>query len=288
MQKRFNFIKKLYSCAFLIATMFSINNVCANEQSGLILSGIDTMLQSGQCNGMDFILGRPCTSSTDNGCNGHFNIGYENPDGFRAWLTGQGLVLDKGKMNLDSIKSAPPDSQMKEDLGIGLYRIFCIVPDSLKKCIGNCYILKTPIDPRSIWNRPFYAKFKILELNEIDTTIHSIRMVFLWAFNRSGPHDLTTAGLDTFHLETPTLSQPASNSLMKASHSSASQAVFKVSGNNFSLPHKLLGKVKWLSIWDLQGKRLAEIKLNKSNSLIQMPKDLRRNGILIVRAEINN
>jgi hypothetical protein len=260
--------------------MLNNNILCA--QVGLVVFGIDTMRNDNF--GMDFILQRPCLSSSDNQCHPHFCVGLDAVE-LVAWINGQGLVLDMGKMNLDSIKSAPPDSQMKEDFGIEIsYRIFLIAIDSMQKCIGNCYIFKTGLDSRRGYQ--MYAKFKILGFNVVDSINHYVKMRFLWVCNRSGYPNLASSGLDTFHLDPPTLNRLGNKLLGIGNHFEAKQYIFKSSGNRFNLPQEYMGKVNRFSVWDLQGKRLAEIKLNKSNSLIQMPKDLRRNGILIVRAEI--
>jgi hypothetical protein len=287
MRSRYCYKTCMLLLSFSLSLLFCINNGYAKTQSGLILSGMDTLFDDAQHNGMDFVLQRPCTSATlDPGCNAHFGFDFITDAYFTA-LAGQGRALDMGKQNLDSIKSAPPESQMNSELVPGYrYSIFKIIPDSLRKCIGNCYILETGIDPRPTLKVHFYAKFKILKFNAVDSINHYFKMVFLWAYNSDALHDLTTSGLDTFHLETPTLSQSEGNLLRNEKYASMNQHAFKVLENDFRLPQTFLGKAKSFSIWNSQGRKLAQIRLNKTNLLIQMPKDLKGKGIFIVKADI--
>jgi hypothetical protein len=255
---------KLFNAINLIIVIIFFNgNIClAKSSAGLILSGIDTLE-----GGFDFLLQRPCTSSTDISCKAHFDFLWDHAYIGRISTSG-GRMLDLGKMNLDSIKSAPADSVMKDDLGLGQpYIFFRIASDSLKKCIGNVYILKTGIDPRR--GNHLYAKIKILNFLEIDIVIHQLKMVFLWVNNRSGFQDLSSTGLDTFHLDsTPIISQ--NNRQIKynnLSHTSGGQFVFKVFGDRFNLPQEILGKVKSFTAYDLQGRKLGRIKIDKTSDV---------------------
>ncbi|HUI92779.1 MAG TPA: hypothetical protein VLX68_11080 [Chitinivibrionales bacterium] len=266
-------------CLFLILHSLSFGK----EESGLIFTGVDTLIDDAQHNGMDFVLERPCTSATsDNGCVRHFGLDYMGAyNAYTAGVPG-GLAADLGKLNLDSIKTAPPDSLMKYDLGLGLaYMFFKIAPDSLSKCIGNVYLLKTATDPRPVWNRPFYAKIKILKFIVVDSSQHQIQMVFLWAYNNSGTTDLHTSGLDTFHLGGTTLSQPVSG--RKQSTIGASPMVFKVATGKFSVPAYLQGKNAVIAVYDLAGKMLGRV-----SAANQKVMDLRKfsisNGVVVVRA----
>jgi hypothetical protein len=289
MHNKFYFNSRLLFLSFSVLIMLSINNVTANEKAGLVIYGIDTLFINGYLFGFDFVMQRACTSSTDNQCNAHFNIGWSTENFYLAWIMGQGLALDLGKLNLDSIKAAPPDSLMKDNLGLGqLFRIFRIAQDSLQNCLGNCYIIKTAIDPRPAIKVHFYSKFKILKIMVVDSTNHYIKMVLLWAYNSDALHDLTTSGIDTFHLETPTLNQSGRNLLRNEKYASMNQHAFKVVENDFRLPQAFLGKVKSFSIWNSQGKKLAQIKMDKTNLLIQMPKNLKGKGLFILRAENTN
>jgi hypothetical protein len=269
----------LFTITFLV-----IRNVLGETNGGLILSGIDTLIDGPWYCSFDFVLQRPCTSSTDVTCNSHFGFLWDGGyGGYLARLTGQGRMLDRGKLNLDSVKSAPADSVMQRDLGLGQpYIFFKIAPDSLSKCIGNVYVLKTGIDLRPVWNRPFYAKIKILKFIVVDSVQHQIKMVFLWAYNNTGTHDLTTSGLDTFHLD-PTIA--ARNSFGPAPLAQGiNNAVFKVVGDRFVLPPGLAGKNLALFVYDLSGKKLGQIAVNNEKA-INLRQFIKNRGVVVVKVE---
>lgn len=253
----------------------------AERDAGLILHGIDTISTNYQTKYFDFFTMAPCSTwgfPTDP-CNGNVGLQWESA-GYVLYTTGSGgLSMDMGKMNLDSIKFAPPDSLMHSNLGYGLYRVFHIDSDSLKKCVGNCYIIKTGVDPRQ--GVPFRAKLKILNFMVVDTVLHDIKMRFLWACNISGQPDLTTSGLDTFHLDTvPTLARiPSQNHISKIANG---QYIFKVMGDRFTIPQELAGKGKSLAVFDLQGRKLFTEEIGSELSV-----DLHRTpgggGVRVVR-----
>jgi hypothetical protein len=197
-------------------------------------------------------------------------------------------MRDLGKLNLDSIKSAPPDSLMKDDLGLGQpYMFLKIAPDSLSKCIGNVYLLKTATDPRPLWATAFYAKIRILKFIVVDSASHNIKMVFLWACQMSGTGDLHTSGLDTFHLD-GTATLPRNNaSTSHAAFSSRNQNVFKVVGDMFTVPKVLIGSGTSITVFDLSGRKLGTVRMGREGSV-----DLRgygaHNGVRVVRVETNH
>src|SRR5271157_6268596 len=117
-----------FRIVFLVILFLTIDTCWAKANGGLIFSGIDT-IYGGQ--GFDFVLQRPCSTSGDAACNPHFDYLWDGGyNGYIGRLSGLGLMLDLGKLNLDSIKSAPPDSVMKDDYGLGqLYVFFKIAPD---------------------------------------------------------------------------------------------------------------------------------------------------------------
>ena len=265
-------------CLLLVFIAFPFTT-WAKEDGGLILSGLDTMRNS---NGMDFVLQRPCTSSTDIQCNSHFSIGL---DGILlvAWINGQGRMLDLGKLNLDSVKSAPADSVMKDDLGLGQpYMFFKIAPDSLSKCIGNVYLLKTATDNRPGYGMPLYAKIKIIKFIVIDSASHQIKMVFLWGYNDSGTKDLTTSGLDTFHLDSTPISHRASGYPQPAPNNGA--MVFKVVTDKFTVPAYLKGKNAMIAVYDLAGKMLGKVAVGNAG-VIDLRKFGGARGVVVVRVE---
>jgi hypothetical protein len=185
-------------------------------------------------------------------------------------------------MNLDSIKLAPADSIFtKQPNGHG----DDIPADSLSSRIGNVYLMKTATDPRPAFNNAFYAKMRILKFNVVDSAQHQIKMVFLWAFNISGLPDLTTSGLDTFHLDGTTLDRPNNRLANSVNRVSTGQHVFKVVGDRFVLPQELVGRVKWLTVWDLRGKRVGRIEVGNSNPYLELPKDLRGKGMFVAKGE---
>ncbi len=258
-----------------------LTNASAETQGGLIISGLDT-LPAGR--GFDFVLERPCTTSSDVNCFYHFNFFWYGPDiNYFAQLNPpNGLMLDVGKINLDSIKSAPPDSLMFDNYNLGqLYVFFRIAPDSLSKCVGNVYILKTATDPREGY--PLYAKIRIIKFIAVDSSQHIVKMVFLWAYNNSGVHDLTTSGLDTFHLQGPpvaVLPRPSSIAGHAVSFSGGSR-VFTVVGDVFTVPRELEGKAVRIAVFDLRGRRLGEMEIGNRGTV-----DLSRvagDGVRVVR-----
>jgi hypothetical protein len=275
------FIRNKFQYFIVLIMFFMISNILGKTDGGLILTGIDTLR-----GGFDFVLQRPCTSSSDVGCNAHFAFLWDGGyNGHLARLTGQGRMLDLGKLNLDSIKSAPADSVMKDDLGLGQpYMFFKIAPDSLSKCIGNVYLLKTGNDPRPAWNRSVYAKIKIIKFIVLDSAQHQIKMVFLWAFNRSGYPDLTTAGLDTFHLNTPVVAQSPVFTANRISRSAGGQQVFKVVGDRFVVPAELSGPGIQLVIYDLKGKKVGKVAVG-SNRIIDLRVCGSTRGVVVVKIQ---
>jgi hypothetical protein len=184
-------------------------------------------------------------------------------------------------MNLDSIKTAPDDSIFtKQPNGHG----DDIPVDSLSSRIGNVYLMKTATDPRTIYNRPFYAKIRILKFIVLDSALHQIKMVFLWVYNDSGLPDLTSASLDTFHLDGITPNQPNNRLANCVNRASPGQYVFKVLGDRFTLPQELVGRVKWLTVWDLRGKKVGRIEVGNER-ILNLQGISRGNGIVVGRIE---
>jgi hypothetical protein len=193
-----------------------------------------------------------------------------------------GYAVKMGKMNLDSIKNAPTDSFFqKNQIGI----VDNILPDSLHSRIGNVYILKTGPDPRDKY--PYYAKIKIIKFIVVDSATHAIKMVFIWAANISGLHDVTTIGFDTFHLESPTINRPISSTAKSISPASPNQYVFKVVGDRFFLPREMVGRIQVVGIYDLAGRKLGKITFAPSTYVIDLSR-IKGNskGIVVVKLEM--
>jgi hypothetical protein len=274
----------------VIFMLVQASAIHGKEKGGLILSGLDTLSTKNQ-KGFDFVTQTCCTTSINTApyaCVDHFLINvYLSVNNYLLSLwpdnqNGPAYCINMGKMNFDSIKAAPADSIFtKQPNGHG----DDIPVDSISSRIGNLYLMKTATDPRPIYDNPFYAKVRILKFVVLDSAQHQIKMVFLWAYNLSGLPDLTTSGLDTFHLDGTTLNQPNNRLANSMNRANAGQCVFKVVGDRFVLPQELVGKVKWLTVWDLRGKRVARIEVGNSNSNLELPKDLKGKGIFVVKLE---
>jgi hypothetical protein len=137
--RRGNKVKASYHLALTAICIFFIapDSINGDVKGGLILSGIDTLIYTeGYPQAMDFVLQRPCSKTgEDPDCYAHIVLRADytsgsNPDVSALLLDieGQGLFIDTGYVNLDSIKYAPPDDQMNNDAGYGLYRVFRIPP----------------------------------------------------------------------------------------------------------------------------------------------------------------
>jgi hypothetical protein len=284
--------------------VFLVLRASGSEKGGLILSGFDTISIPKQ-KGFDFVKQTCCTTGVNMApypCVDHFLFAM---NGFYTKCilqmdvqSGDAYFIKMNKMNLDSIRTAPADSLFsKQPLGQG----DSIPVDSLSSRIGNVYLMKTAKDPRSFYDVPFYAKLKILKFIVIDSAQHQIKMVFLWAFNITGEPDLHTSGLDTFHLEPTTANQPSNQLARSVNHSLNNQYVFKVVDDRFVLPQELVGKVKWLTVWDLRGRMVGKIQLSmfndqfamsnairktgNGNLLLELPKDLKGRGMFVVKGE---
>ncbi len=250
---------------FIILIIFK-TNLIAEIMAGLIFSGVDTLhtkLYEGYHEGyFDFVLGRPCTSEVDYNSsefNDHivFTWDISPPVYVLAITPSYGLFKDFGKINLDSIKEAPPDSELVDRNGAGIYRVFNVTPDSLNSLIGTAYIIKTREDPRD--DCPFYVKLKILNFNVIDSINHEVEMAFLWAYQATGGKDLETTGLDTFNIPTAIVSDIKKSALQ--SNKRRIKTVFKVYGNRINIPEHLVGKVRFAEVYDLRGRLLGIVSV---------------------------
>lgn len=110
-------------------------------------------------------------------------------------------------------------------------------------------------------------------------------MVFLWTFNRSGYRDLTTAGLDTFHLDSvPTIARKPSYAANRISKSGGRQYVFKVVGDRFVVPGELQGTITSISMYNLNGRKLGSINVGNQR-VVDLRKFTAVKGVVVVRVE---
>ncbi len=270
--------------ATLLLCLFVILDASGAELSGLIVYGVDTINTKNQY-GFDFVTQQSCSVALIQApfsCVNHFTNIFDPSTNKYIFAPdnqdGPAYCITVGKMNLDSIKSAPSDS------------IFFLQPnghgddipvDSLSSRIGRVYLIKTAPDPRDHY--PYYAKLRIIKFIVVDSAQHQIKMVFLWAANITGYHDLTTSALDTFHLDTvPTLARAPGLSLSRISHPANPQYVFKVVGERFIIPQELVGKVKSLTVYDLKGKELGELVASGERN-VDLKRIAKNNEVAIIR-----
>lgn len=240
----------------------------------LILSGIDTIHTTNEY-GFDFITQQACTTfsfTPPYDCSNHFTFYYYSFTKQFALNSAGGYGYQAGKINLDSIKTAPPDSIFDK---LSLH-IDSLPQDSLRSFIGNCYIIKTGSDPRPAWSGVYYAKIKILNFKVIDSAQHQVDMIFLWVFQRSGSRSIPSSGLDTFHLSTSILSQRNSGI---SRHTT--QNGFKIIGDRFIVPPYLLGSRTSLGVYDLRGKMLGKIIVGDKR-VIDLSWFVKGRGVLVL------
>ena len=182
----------------IVPIFFFLISLLSSNSFGLKSHGMDSVITN-KSFGFDFVMQRACTSSSNYpGCFQHFyfaklgNIANRTYE-LGSWL-GYGIKI--GKMNLDSVNVAPPDSVFYLNDGV----TDIIHPDSLFSRIGDVYLIRSGTDPRL--HNIVYAKIKILDLSEIDKVNLDVKMKFLWVDNDGAYKDLSSSGLDTFHLTT--------------------------------------------------------------------------------------
>lgn len=243
----------------------------------LTLSGVDTISYAHEY-GFDFISQLACTTSTYTppyNCYNHFTFYYYNMISAYTLSAGTGYGIRAGKINLDSIKVAPPDSSFKMSP-----QFDSIPPDSLSSCVGNSYIIKTGVDPRD--GRIYFAKIRIVGFRVVDSASHTIVMRFIYACNVNGSRDISTSGLDTFNFPTSTI---PSGTTPRSLAFSSGQRVFKVVSDRFVVPKELLVSAVYCSVYNLSGKMLGRILIaNKRIIDLTGIKGVAK-GVLVVRVE---
>jgi hypothetical protein len=265
---------------FITAVLFLLLTVKGNLFA-LTLTGIDTILTNHEY-GFDFINQLACTTSTYNigyGCYNHFGFVYY-PFITQFDLNSYGgYGVQCGKVNLDSIKTAPPDSIFNKTP----LHIDSIPQDSLSFNLGNSYIIKTGVDPR--YASIFFAKIRFVGFRVVDSASHTIVLRFLWACNVNSSKDISTSGLDTFNLPTSAITNGSSR---KSLVFSAGQKIFKVISNRIVVPKELMGTRAYFTIYNLAGKRLDKIPIT-NNNVIDLSR-IKGNtlGVVVVKVERQN
>jgi hypothetical protein len=228
--------------------------------------------------GFDFIEQKACTSYSDYpGCHSHiFFTPFEDINLHYDIRVDFGYAVKAGKTNLDSLKTAPADTIFQKSPG----RADSIPPDSLASRVGNCYWIHTGTDPDLGWS--LYAKIKILDFKVLDSAARKVEMRFLYACNNQGVKNLTTSGLDTFHLNTPVITSHASS---PAVNRPSGQRVFKVVGDRFVVPGELLSAGAWLGVYDLRGRRLGIADIKGKNILDLSKFKCNKQKLLILKAQ---
>ncbi len=230
-----------------------------HEPKALILSGVDTLITYKRI-GFDFINQKACTTSSNTSdCIKHFYFHPYFDNTIWNYYIGVdfGYGIYMGKVNLDSLKTAPSDLEFQKSPG----RADSIPPDSLLSRVGNSYWIKTGVDPRN--NRLYFAKIRIVGFRVIDSASRRVEMRFLYACSPNGSRSIITS-LDTFHFDN-TAAQARRGYRGAASLSAG--GTFKVVGDRFMVPPELVGSGAVLGVYDLRGKRLGRITVGNRRTI---------------------
>lgn len=237
----------------------------------ILFTGLDTLSAQSFREYFDFVLQRPCTSETDLNSNqfySHIRFGWDGPSTYVLVMErSPGRFKCYGKVNLDTIKQAPPDSELTEDNGAGLWVVFRVPVtklDSLKSLVGNTYVVKTATNPRDI--APMYAKIRLLKFIVKDSANCLVDMVFLWACDIDGRKNLTTQNLDTFNLATNVIDNHKKKWLFSTNNL---RNITKFTGERFIIPDKLIGCVNLAYVYDLNGRLLEKITIKQNQKIIK-------------------
>jgi hypothetical protein len=232
--------------------------------------------------GFDFLDQVACTTNGSyKGCYTNFYIiGSSIATGL---VSNNGYGANMGKVNLDSLKTAPADSIFAKSPST----IDDIPFDSLPFRVGNSYWIKT--GPDADGGQILFAKIRILSFPIMDSIKPETAMTFLYAVSPNGSRTCITSGLDTFHLPyypTGVLPPEASPSKKTPVFSSPGQLVFKVVGDRFFLPKELEGISGYLSVFSLAGRRLERVAFDgKTREINLSGVGKSANGAVVVRVE---
>jgi hypothetical protein len=264
----------------LIILLFSISGF-GESKIILLQNGIDTLQIPGN-KGFDFLLGRVCKEVVNGGVNDSCfsHIEFRSFNNYYKLNSNDGYALKMGKVNLDSIYNAPPDSVfLRNEIGV----VDSFNSDSLIKSVGDVYILKTTVDPRKQYG--LYVKFKILGFKMIDCANRGVEMRFLWNANLSGLHDIGSyLPIDTFRLDTSgthCVSLSFRNIFKKPAM--REKAIKFVGFKNAVIKESMGGNMR-LGVFDIRGKKQGEILLS-NNQIIGWRQFEKSNGVYLLRLE---
>ena len=263
---------------------FLIFLCCAGSasQGQYVVTGLDTV-DTYRRLAFDFVAAIACTTGMGySGCFADFNFAAQGSisGGVTRWgydiVPGGGYGAKEGKVNLDSLTTAPPDSIFTKS-----YQIADDIPvDSLQFRVGCSYWIKTA--PYPVINQKMFAKLRILSFKVVDSANHKADMRFLWACDLTGDRNVPTSGLDTFHLATSgALSGPHSQVAAVAGKRS-----FAAVAGRFIVPQELAGRSGMLAVYSLTGRRLGSIQFTAHTREIDLKKaGILESGVLVVRFE---
>ena len=248
--------------AHLVVVLSAVSIAFGGQErilQGRIKLGLDTLDYFYEY-GFDFLAERACTTrsySPTEGCYQHLQVNFQSADRTYNLRTEGGYGMSLGKLNFDSVSEAPSDSLLHEQH----YGRFGIIPeDSVEEYLGTVWVFKTGEDPRREY--PFRAKVKLLDLQISPMDPDSFDFIFLWAANVSGWGDLTTADMDTFNFEGPTVVAggipPAYRRQGNAVNGRRMGLVMQ--GHGLGLPGRLPDAAEQVHLFDLRGRAVKPLR----------------------------
>jgi hypothetical protein len=176
-----------------------------------------------------------------------------------------------GNVNLDSLKTAPPDSILRKRRGV-IDEIPC---DSIYSRIGNSYWIMTGVDWRD--RRMYIAKIRILDIKAIDSAQTLYRMKFIYAFSPNASKTILTSGLDTFNLGASGVHY---ENLFVNRNSNDNKVLCFVGEDNYLSRGLINQRSSLIRFYDLTGKLMYTINTN-NNALDFINYRKRYKGILV-------
>ena len=268
--------------SFKLILLILIISMVGKATAANIYSGVATINTVNRL-GFDFLAEVACTTNGSyNGCfTNFFIVGSSIATGLTS---NNGYGAKMGKVNLDSLKTAPADSIFAKSPST----IDDILFDSLPFRVGYSYWIKTGPDAEDA-GTILYAKIRVLSFPIMDSSKPETAMTFLYALNPFGQQTCATSGLDTFHLPyypTGVLPPGSSQAHKTIAFSSPGQQVFKVVGDRFVLPKDLEGISGYLSVFSLAGRRLERVAFDGKSKEINLSGAGRAaSGAVVVRVE---